>query len=133
MRPTRRPRPGASSALVDTPGLNFTITECGSYAAEAPGASASEAFAAAAKSAAARSMDIRRNLPVGDCRLGLFPSLQALQTPRPEYPHRAVSDLKTALDRARAGGPDRHHEKSAQQGKLPVRERIERLVDTGSF
>src|ERR671928_535570 len=44
-----------------------------------------------------------------------------------------MSDLKQALDRARAGGPERHHEKSQQQGKLPVRERVERLVDTGSF
>src|SRR4051794_41511327 len=44
-----------------------------------------------------------------------------------------MSDLKDALERARAGGPERHHEKSAQQGKLPVRERIERLVDAGSF
>jgi acetyl-CoA carboxylase carboxyltransferase component len=44
-----------------------------------------------------------------------------------------VSDLETALERARAGGPERHREKSAQQGKLPVRERIERLVDLGSF
>jgi acetyl-CoA carboxylase carboxyltransferase component len=44
-----------------------------------------------------------------------------------------MSDLKAALERARAGGPGRHHEKSAEQGKLPVRERIERLVDSGSF
>ncbi|MFL5782040.1 MAG: acyl-CoA carboxylase subunit beta [Thermoleophilaceae bacterium] len=44
-----------------------------------------------------------------------------------------MSDLKDALERARAGGPERHREKSAAQGKLPVRERIERLVDTGSF
>jgi acetyl-CoA carboxylase carboxyltransferase component len=44
-----------------------------------------------------------------------------------------MSDLKQALERARAGGPGRHHEKSAEQGKLPVRERIERLVDPGSF
>src|SRR5918992_3116327 len=42
-------------------------------------------------------------------------------------------DLAEALERARAGGPARHHEKSAQQGKLPVRERIDRLVDPGSF
>src|SRR5919106_1873798 len=47
--------------------------------------------------------------------------------------NRAMSDLKDALDRARAGGPARHHEKSEQQGKLPVRERVERLVDSGSF
>src|ERR671921_1526726 len=44
-----------------------------------------------------------------------------------------MSDLKQALDRARSGGPERHHEKSAQQGKLPVRERIARLLDAGSF
>jgi acetyl-CoA carboxylase carboxyltransferase component len=42
-------------------------------------------------------------------------------------------DLKQALERARAGGPERHREKSARQGKLPVRERVERLVDPGSF
>src|ERR671917_1400930 len=44
-----------------------------------------------------------------------------------------MSDLKDALERARAGGPERHRQKSAQQGKLPVRERIDRLVDSGSF
>jgi acetyl-CoA carboxylase carboxyltransferase component len=42
-------------------------------------------------------------------------------------------DLKEAIERARAGGPARHHEKSEQQGKLPVRERIRLLVDEGSF
>jgi acetyl-CoA carboxylase carboxyltransferase component len=44
-----------------------------------------------------------------------------------------VSDLAEALERARGGGPRRHHEKSQQQGKLPVRERIGRLVDRDSF
>src|SRR5438874_540085 len=48
------------------------------------------------------------------------------------YPPSAL-DLKEAIERARAGGPERHHEKSEQQGKLPVRERIARLVDEGSF
>jgi methylmalonyl-CoA decarboxylase subunit alpha len=38
-----------------------------------------------------------------------------------------------AFDRAYAGGPERHREKSAQQGKLPVRERVARLLDEGSF
>src|SRR5918992_1236764 len=38
-----------------------------------------------------------------------------------------------AFERAYAGGPDRHKEKSAQQGKLPVRERVTRLLDEGSF
>src|SRR5688572_3113468 len=44
-----------------------------------------------------------------------------------------MSDLKDALDRARGGGPERHHEKSRDQGKLPVRERVARLVDADSF
>src|SRR5438874_8006920 len=44
-----------------------------------------------------------------------------------------MSDLREALERARAGGPERHREKSAQQGKLPVRERVARLVDPDSF
>src|ERR687893_1056480 len=44
-----------------------------------------------------------------------------------------MSDLKDALERARAGGPQRHREKSEQQGKLPVRARVDRLVDAGSF
>jgi methylmalonyl-CoA decarboxylase subunit alpha len=38
-----------------------------------------------------------------------------------------------AFQRALAGGPERHREKSAQQGKLPVRERVARLLDEGSF
>jgi methylmalonyl-CoA decarboxylase subunit alpha len=41
--------------------------------------------------------------------------------------------LQEALDRAHAGGPDRHREKAAEQGKVPVRERIERLLDSDSF
>jgi acetyl-CoA carboxylase carboxyltransferase component len=45
----------------------------------------------------------------------------------------AVSDLAVALERARAGGPERHRERAAEQGKLPVRERVARLVDAGSF
>jgi methylmalonyl-CoA decarboxylase subunit alpha len=44
-----------------------------------------------------------------------------------------MTDLLTALERALSGGPERHREKSAQQGKLPVRERVARLLDEGSF
>src|SRR5687767_493098 len=44
-----------------------------------------------------------------------------------------MSDLKDALDRARGGGPERHHEKSRDQGKLSVRDRVARLVDRDSF
>src|SRR5918999_2225052 len=44
-----------------------------------------------------------------------------------------MSDLKQALERARGGGPQRHHDKSAEQGKLPVRDRVARLVDPGTF
>jgi methylmalonyl-CoA decarboxylase subunit alpha len=44
-----------------------------------------------------------------------------------------MSDLKQALERARGGGPRRHHDKAEEQGKLPVRERVDRLVDRDSF
>ena len=44
-----------------------------------------------------------------------------------------MSDLEEALERARGGGPQRHRDKSQEQGKLPVRERVARLVDPDSF
>ena len=46
---------------------------------------------------------------------------------------REGSDFRQALEAALAGGPERHHSKTAEQGKLPVRERVERLVDPQSF
>src|SRR5215203_2000386 len=46
---------------------------------------------------------------------------------------RSGTDIRRALDAALSGGPDRHHEKTAAQGKLPVRERVACLVDPGSF
>jgi propionyl-CoA carboxylase beta subunit len=44
-----------------------------------------------------------------------------------------MGTLREALERARGGGPERHREKSREQGKLPVRERVARLVDADSF
>ena len=44
-----------------------------------------------------------------------------------------MSDFSQAQEAALAGGPQRHHEKTAEQGKLPVRERVEALVDPASF
>jgi acetyl-CoA carboxylase carboxyltransferase component len=44
-----------------------------------------------------------------------------------------MTDFEHAVDRALAGGPERHHEKAAEQEKLPVRERVARLLDEGSF
>jgi acetyl-CoA carboxylase carboxyltransferase component len=41
--------------------------------------------------------------------------------------------LADAAARARAGGPARHQEKELERGKLPVRERVARLLDPGSF
>ena len=38
-----------------------------------------------------------------------------------------------AVARALAGGPERHREKALEQGKLPVRERVMRLLDPESF
>ena len=43
------------------------------------------------------------------------------------------TDLSAALGAALGGGPERHHEKTAGQGKMPVRERVARLVDAESF
>ena len=40
-----------------------------------------------------------------------------------------MSDLREAIERARSGGPERHRAKAAEQGKLPVRERIALLVN----
>jgi len=42
-------------------------------------------------------------------------------------------ELLGAEQRARAGGPSHHREKALAQGKLPVRERIARLLDEASF
>jgi acetyl-CoA carboxylase carboxyltransferase component len=44
-----------------------------------------------------------------------------------------VTDIRPALEAALAGGPERHQEKLAEQEKLPVRERVEKLVDPESF
>jgi acetyl-CoA carboxylase carboxyltransferase component len=44
-----------------------------------------------------------------------------------------VTDFAKALEAALSGGPQRHHEKTAEQGKQPVRERVAGLVDSGSF
>jgi acetyl-CoA carboxylase carboxyltransferase component len=45
----------------------------------------------------------------------------------------ALSELERARRRALAGGPQRHREKAAAQGKLPVRERVALLLDPESF
>jgi len=44
-----------------------------------------------------------------------------------------MTDLGEASARALGGGPERHREKAAGQGKLPVRERVALLLDDGSF
>src|SRR3954463_15619417 len=41
--------------------------------------------------------------------------------------------LVDATEKARLGGPERHRVKAAEQGKLPVRERVERLLDPGTL
>ena len=43
------------------------------------------------------------------------------------------TELHEALEAALSGGPERHHQKTEEQGKLPVRKRVERLVDPESF
>lgn len=44
-----------------------------------------------------------------------------------------MSDLSAAEQRALKGGPERHREKALAQGKLPVRERLARIIDPGTF
>jgi methylmalonyl-CoA decarboxylase subunit alpha len=44
-----------------------------------------------------------------------------------------MSDLSDAVARGLGGGPERHHEKSREQGKMAVRERVALLLDEGSF
>ncbi|HEV3321285.1 MAG TPA: acyl-CoA carboxylase subunit beta [Solirubrobacteraceae bacterium] len=44
-----------------------------------------------------------------------------------------MSALSGATERALRGGPERHHEKAKEQGKLPVRERVALLLDPGTF
>jgi methylmalonyl-CoA decarboxylase subunit alpha len=46
---------------------------------------------------------------------------------------REGTGFQRAVEAALAGGPERHHQKTAAQGKLPVRERITRLIDPESF
>jgi acetyl-CoA carboxylase carboxyltransferase component len=46
---------------------------------------------------------------------------------------REGTDFESAVEAALAGGPERHHQKTAEQGKLGVRERVEKLVDPESF
>src|ERR1044072_4598848 len=46
---------------------------------------------------------------------------------------RVRTDFESALEAALSRGPERHHQKTAEQGKLGVRERVERLVDAESF
>ena len=49
-----------------------------------------------------------------------------------ERMRRLVGDLRTRVAAAREGGGAKYVERHRQQGKLPVRERIARLVDAGS-
>ena len=44
-----------------------------------------------------------------------------------------MSDVRGALDAALEGGPERHRKKVAEQQKLPVRERVARLLDQDSL
>src|SRR6185295_5948970 len=61
-----------------------------------------------------------------------------IRTDSPEYTanHQKmtalVAQLRERLARAREGGGPRYLERHREQGKLPVRERIERLLDQGS-
>jgi len=49
-----------------------------------------------------------------------------------ERMQRLVAELRDRLERARQGGGAKYVERHREQGKLPVRERIDRLIDPGS-
>ena len=44
-----------------------------------------------------------------------------------------MTEIRSALEAALEGGPERHRKKVAEQEKLPVRDRVERLLDAGSL
>jgi acetyl-CoA carboxylase carboxyltransferase component len=44
--------------------------------------------------------------------------------------HTHEQAVEKATARSLSGGPERHHEKAREQGKLPVRERVALLLDT---
>ncbi len=44
-----------------------------------------------------------------------------------------MTEIRSALDAALEGGPERHRRKVAEQEKLPVRERVARLLDADSL
>jgi propionyl-CoA carboxylase beta subunit len=44
-----------------------------------------------------------------------------------------MTDIRAALDSALGGGPERHRRKVAEQEKLPVRDRVARLLDPDTF
>jgi propionyl-CoA carboxylase beta subunit len=45
----------------------------------------------------------------------------------------AKAEISEAIEAALGGGPERHHRKTEEQGKLPVRDRVALLVDPESF
>jgi methylmalonyl-CoA decarboxylase subunit alpha len=59
--------------------------------------------------------------------------MSASETEEDRKPAHPEPELEGAVERALAGGPERHREKAIEQGKLPVRERVAMLLDEGSF
>jgi 3-methylcrotonyl-CoA carboxylase beta subunit len=49
-----------------------------------------------------------------------------------EYHQKLAQELRARLDQVRSGGPEKAHQRHTAQGKLFVRERINRLLDPGA-
>jgi acetyl-CoA carboxylase carboxyltransferase component len=49
-----------------------------------------------------------------------------------EYHQKLAQELRTRLEQVRRGGPEKSHQRHTAQGKLFVRERINRLLDPGA-
>ena len=83
--------------------------------------------------AADAAQDAERGLVRQEERDGLLRLLRRAAGPEPgRRERRSTNRSRRRAARAR-GGPPRHREKAAAQGKLPVRERLALLLDEGSF
>jgi 3-methylcrotonyl-CoA carboxylase beta subunit len=49
-----------------------------------------------------------------------------------EYHQKLAQELRGRLEQVRKGGPEKYHQRHTAQGKLFVRERINRLLDPGA-
>ena len=108
--------PGGSGRAVLTGPLHGSVAATSASAAGGGGGGARR-----------RGLGLREHLSSGTTLAPVpFVSVSSTQTlahpldSSAHYSGRPMSTFEEALERARAGGPQRHHDKSREQGKLPV-------------